>query len=171
MKLDEVMPEIKKQKVEIKDEVDASADAALEKLMAAQSVEFFKIHDKLKASLKKQELIEILEKNKQKVPVGTSEILNAVADVLTFGALKPCQVCKGQYVFRNSNYICTGDASEWVKCENILKEPPRESARIPSHLKTEFSFLNKKFSVNHRATKYVPPTVSNLKVKKEEDLE
>lgn len=68
------MPEIKKQKIEIKDEVDASADAALDKLMTDQSVAFYKIHDKLKASLKKAELIEILEKNKQEIPVGTPEV-------------------------------------------------------------------------------------------------
>lgn len=72
--MDEVMPEIKKQKLEIKDEVDTAADAALDKLMASQSKEFFKIHDKLKDNLKKAELIEILEKNKQQVPVGTSEV-------------------------------------------------------------------------------------------------
>lgn len=94
-----------------------------------------------------------------------------MADILTFGALKPCQLCKGQYVFRHANYICTGDASEWVKCENIIKEPPREPARVPTHLKTEYSFLDKKYRVKNRATKYVAPTVSNLKVKKEENLE
>lgn len=70
MKVDEVMPEIKKQKIEVKDEVDASAASKLEQLMAAQNKEYFKIHDKLKAGLKKSELIEILEKNKQEVPVG-----------------------------------------------------------------------------------------------------
>lgn len=74
MKVDEVMPAIKKQKIEIKDEVDASADAALDKLIADQNIEFYKMHDKLKASLKKAELIEILEKNKQEIPVGTSEV-------------------------------------------------------------------------------------------------
>lgn len=70
------MPEIKKQKIEIKDEVDTAADAALEKLINEQNKEFFKIHDKLKASLKKPDLIEILEKNKQQIPVGTSEVPN-----------------------------------------------------------------------------------------------
>lgn len=74
MKVEEVMPEIKKQKIEIKDEVDASANQALEKLISDQTKEFFKIHDKLKDKLKKQELIHILEKNKQQVPVGTSEV-------------------------------------------------------------------------------------------------
>lgn len=68
------MPEIKKQKVEIKDEVDSVADAALEKLLADQNKEFFKIHDKLKATLKKSELIDILEKNKQQVPSGTPNV-------------------------------------------------------------------------------------------------
>lgn len=71
------MPEIKKQKVEVKDEVDAAADAALEKLLTDQNKEFFKIHDKLKDRLKKPELIEILEKNKQQVPSGNSEVNTA----------------------------------------------------------------------------------------------
>lgn len=68
------MPEIKKQKLEIKDEVDTAADLALEKLLVTQNKEFFDIHDKLKASLKKQDLISILEKNKQEVPAGQSEV-------------------------------------------------------------------------------------------------
>lgn len=74
MKVGEVMPEIKKQKIEVKDEVDASVNVALDKLLDEQNKEFFKIHDRLKSNLKKSELIEILEKNRQEIPVGTSEV-------------------------------------------------------------------------------------------------
>lgn len=69
------MPEIKKQKIEIKDEVDTAADAANEKLMDEQNKEFYKIHDKLKDRLTKAELIEILEKNKQEIPTGLPEVI------------------------------------------------------------------------------------------------
>lgn len=98
-------------------------------------------------------------------------MLDATADLLTFGALQPCPNCKGQYIFNKSNYVCNGNLTEWVKCENILKEPPRVAARIPSSLADEYSFLNKSFKVKARALKYVPPTVSSNSVKKEETLE
>lgn len=93
-------------------------------------------------------------------------MLDATADLLTFGALQPCPKCGGQYIFNKSNYICSGNLTEWVKCEDINKEPPRVACRIPSALSTEHSFLSKSFKVKVRAVKYTPPTVSAFVKKK-----
>lgn len=98
-------------------------------------------------------------------------MLDAIADLLTFGALKRCPTCNGQFVFNKSNFICVGNISEWAKCENILKDPPRVPCRIPDDLQADHSFLRKKFKVQNRALKYIPPTASTLPVKKEESLE
>lgn len=88
---------------------------------------------------------------------------------MTFGALKRCPSCDGQYVFNKSNYICNGNISEWAKCENIVKEPPRIPCRIPKDI--DHKFLKKKFQVKPRILKYTPPSGSKFGVKKEEDLE
>lgn len=175
LKSDEVI-EAKKAKLEIKsevkDEVDASADAQLEKKIIDQNKEFFKHRDNLNAKLSKKQMMGILERNNQNVPEGTHCILDAMADLLTFGALEKCPTCKGQFVFNKSNYICNGNINEWVKCENMLKEPPRKPVRMPKDLDLDkYSFLNRNFKVKARALKYVPPTVSALAVKKEEQLE
>lgn len=159
-------------KSEVKDEVDAAGDAKLEKLIIDQNKEFFKHRDNLNANLSKKEMTLILEKNNQDVPEGLHPILDAMADLLTFGALERCPTCKGQFVFNKSNFICNGNVNEWVKCENMLKEPPRNQVRFPKEIDlTKNKFLDRNFKVKARALKYVPPTVSTLGVKKEEQLE
>lgn len=98
MKVDEVKQVTKKPKIEVKDEVDTSASADLDKKIADQNKEFYKIHDKLKAKLKKAELIEILEKNKQQVLVGTSEvnifILNFFLEFILICILLDTKCCR-----------------------------------------------------------------------------
>lgn len=89
-----------------------------------------------------------------------------MADVITFGALDPCDKCKGTFIFGNSVYLCTGNISEWAKCDNIQKEPKRRAVKIPSAIKTAHPFLAKKFKAQTRAVKYVPP-VPLKPVKKE----
>ena len=84
--------------------------------------------------------------------------------MLTFGALRPCPLCKGQFVFQKSNYICNGNVDEWTKCENIIKEPPRVVCRIPSALSVEHSFLNKKFKVMPRALRFIAPAIKKEEV-------
>lgn len=176
VKADDVI-EAKKPKLEVKsevkDEVDAASDARLEKLIIDQNKEFFKHRDNLNAKLSKKQMVSILERNNQVVSdSGTHAVLDAVADLLTFGALERCPTCQGQFVFNKSNYICTGNVNEWVKCENMLKEPPRKPVRMPKDIDLkEHSFLDRNFKVKARALKYIPPTVSALGVKKEELLE
>lgn len=66
--------QIKKPKLDIKDEVDAAADQQLEDLLKKQNVEYFRIRDYLKNNLKKPEHIDILEANAQNIPEGNAEV-------------------------------------------------------------------------------------------------
>lgn len=166
------MAQIKKPKLEVKDEVDAGHDAQLDATLAAQNKEFFRFRDQCEKHLSKKELIAILVKNKQTVPEGTYAILDAIADLLTFGALAPCTECPhGQLVFSKSTYVCTGDATEWLKCDNVVREPKRSVCRIPKDLADSHRFLAGKMRVQARAVRFVPSTVSAAAaVKKEEAL-
>lgn len=165
-------PMAKKVKAETKDEVDTAADAALEKKIFQQNDKFHKYRNTLK-DLKLKELKWILEKNKQDVleRAGESGVRDQCADIMTFGALKKCAKCQGQLVFNKSNYICTGNLSEWVKCETMTTEPERTVCKLPSDLVTAHPGLKASNKVQHRALRYVPPSVSALRVKKEENLE
>lgn len=181
-KLKELLPAVKpeevpekKLKAEPKDEVDSALEAHDEKLYAQQQKAFFKIRDKLKdLDIKKNDLISILTRNNQAVPEGFDACMERVCDILTFGALKPCPKCNGQYVLQKSAYMCEGNLTEWVKCLNTDKKPPRVPTKVPSEIKKAFSFLEKyKSVVSDRVIKYVPPSLNTTmkKVKKEETSE
>lgn len=119
---------------------------------------------------KKPEQIAILEANKQFVPEGNAEVLDHVTDILYYGALKECQTCKnGTFIFNgNSAYLCTGQISEWAKCDNVTKEPSRQSVKVPKYIQEKYSFLSKKFKVKTRALKTVPTfAIPKAKVKKD----
>ncbi|KFB53219.1 AGAP003230-PA-like protein [Anopheles sinensis] len=180
-KLKQLLPAIKSEDVptkkikeEIKDEVDKAKDDEEEKQLAEQQKAFYKIRDKLKSlGVKKTELIEILEYNKQDVPEGADAVLDRVCDIILFGALERCKKCGGQYVLQKSAYVCIGDLTDWVKCLNEEKAPPRKKTKIPTALKKAYSFLKDyKSVVRDRAIRYVPPSTSTVlkSVKKEEGL-
>lgn len=61
------------------------------------------------------------------------QILNHLTDIICFGALPPCSVCKsGKFIFDNSVYRCTGYDSAWSKCVNTVKSPARVAVKIPA---------------------------------------
>ncbi|KFB53218.1 AGAP003230-PA-like protein [Anopheles sinensis] len=149
----------KKIKEEVKDEVDKAKNDEEEKQLAKQQAAFYKIRDKLKSlGVKKKELIEILEHNKQDVPEGAEAVLDRVCDIILFGALERCKKCGGQYVLQKSAYVCIGDLTDWVKCLNEEKAPPRKKTKIPTALKKAYSFLKDyKPVVKNRAIRSVSP--------------
>lgn len=57
-----------------KEEKKDKDTAELEKVMAKQNKDYFKVRDALKKNTKKEDWILILERNKQAVPVGNSEV-------------------------------------------------------------------------------------------------
>lgn len=97
--------------------------------------------------------------------------MEATTDIITFGALLPCSECKGQFVFNKANYICTGRISEWLRCEKKMTEPARTKTKIPSNIVEAHTDIPKNKKVTVRALKYIPPSVSNAAVKKEEGSE
>lgn len=154
---------MKKQKID-------PEDAALEKTIETQNKEYFKLRDRLQAETTKAEHVAILEANRQTVPEGNAEVLDHVTDILYFGALKPCDTCKrGKFIFNgNSAYVCSGEISEWAKCDHVVKEPKRDVAKVPKYVQEKHSFLAKKFKVRTRALKSVPAyIIPKAKVKKE----
>lgn len=61
---------------------------------------------------------------------------------MTFGALLPCDECKGQLVFRSGvGYQCLGYKNEWLKCEKIFLKPPRTKFEVPPHILENDTFL------------------------------
>lgn len=99
----------KKMKSEPKNEIDLATEAKLEEKMKKQSQKMYKHRDSLKESLKKSEWIDILELNRSYIPQG-DEIVNRVADFMTFGALAKCKKCKhGDLAFKTNSYVCTGE--------------------------------------------------------------
>lgn len=59
------------------------------------------------------------------------QILDRVADGMAFGALLPCEECKGQFVFKSDAYYCSGDITAWTKCVAKTQTPNRKDWVIP----------------------------------------
>ncbi|XP_001604917.1 poly [ADP-ribose] polymerase isoform X2 [Nasonia vitripennis] len=117
-------------------------DVELEKKLKKQSEEMFDVRDQL-SKLGKKILARLLEANGQTVPTGNSEILDALADVMYFGALEPCPKCGGQFEYKSgTGYKCTGNVSEWAACENLTDDPVRREFVVPEDLIVDNQFLS-----------------------------
>ncbi|CAM1297366.1 PARP1 (predicted), partial [Pycnogonum litorale] len=101
----------------------------------------FKYRDQLK-DLTKKELAELLEYNDQELAKGESALLDRLCDIMTFGAISPCKECDGQLVYSRGYYKCTGNMSEWTKCQLSTREISRTPFKVPDDLKEKYSFLN-----------------------------
>lgn len=134
-------PEEKKIKTETNSD-STKGDKSLEALMKKQNKLMYKYRDGLK-TLTRNQLAKLLEYNGQDDPVGNDRKLDRLQDVMAFGALLPCSVCKkGQFVYQNGiGYQCTGDLTEWSKCSHIEEKPKRKEFKIPDDLKSSFAFL------------------------------
>ncbi|XP_014252361.1 poly [ADP-ribose] polymerase [Cimex lectularius] len=133
--------------------------------MKKQNKTMYKYRDSLKA-LTKTQLTQLLVYNNQEDPVGTDRKLDRLADVMTFGALLPCEACKGNFVYRTGvGYQCQGDISEWSKCEQVEQTPKRTLFKVPEDLANKFPFLEKyKCKIGNRIILDVKPTVSSESV-------
>ncbi|EZA56984.1 Poly [ADP-ribose] polymerase [Ooceraea biroi] len=157
----DVPPPPKKVKNEPKDEAETKA-------IKKQNDGLYAIKDRI-SHLDKKELIAILEKNHQDIPTGISNIVNLVSDILYFGALEPCPICGGQLVYNSGlGYRCTGDATEWTKCEYVTQDPKRNKCEIPSASKKDFPIKPYKSVVRKRIFEMTASS-SSSSVKKEED--
>jgi len=67
------------------------------------------------------------------------QIVNLLSDILYFGTLRACPKCEGQLIYNSGlGYKCTGDATEWAKCDYITQDPKRKKCEIPNDMKKEF---------------------------------
>ncbi|XP_020642204.3 poly [ADP-ribose] polymerase 1 [Pogona vitticeps] len=129
-----------------------------EKLLKEQTELIWHIKDELKKACSTNDLKELLIANKQEVPSGESAIVDRVADGMAFGALLPCEECKGQFVFKGDAYYCTGDITAWTKCVAKTQTPNRKEWVIPKAFR-EITYLKKfKFKRQDRA---FPPEVAS----------
>ena len=116
-------PDSKKMKKEDPEE------AAEKEKMKKQNKQMFYYRDLLSKHLKKQDLYNLLEHNKQEIPTGEvstwhlaggvlsaltpvslsqDRALDRLSDVMTFGALEPCKECPsgGQFVYQSGVRTC-----------------------------------------------------------------
>lgn len=173
---------IKTKLPKLKDELDAQTSVKKikidpetekdEKLMKKQNDELFKIKDKLSA-LTKKELISLLEANNQTIPEGNSRIIEKLADIMCFGVPNPCDKCGGNLKYKSGiGYKCSGDLTEWTKCENVNIDPPKKKFKIPSHLKEDIPFMSSfKPKIEKRIFKQTFSTKSLISVKKEDEID
>ncbi|CAG9815963.1 unnamed protein product [Phaedon cochleariae] len=99
------------------------------------------------------------------------DLLDQLADLMTFGVLARCKTCKGgQLVFSKGGYTCTGDLTQWTKCTEFVRVPKRKTFKVPPDLQERYPFLKKyKFVARNRVVQDVAPT-NNVK-KDEENAE
>jgi len=110
----------------------AKLDEATKEKIKKQVKKIYYYRDLLQHNLVKRELEELLEFNGQEVPSGVDKLLDRLSDIMTFGALEPCETCGGQLVFRSGvGYQCTGNISEWTKCQEKTDEPKRKAFKLP----------------------------------------
>jgi len=112
--------------------------------MKRQNKKMFYYRDLLEKNLKKKELEMLLEVNDQELPTGAAPMLDRLGDIMTFGALKPCKECNGgQFVYQSGvGYRCTGDLTEWTKCQVKTLTPDRKPFKVPEDFRGKFDFLS-----------------------------
>ncbi|XP_044292076.1 poly [ADP-ribose] polymerase 1 [Varanus komodoensis] len=168
--LQKQLPAVKKEGKRKGDDVDANAvskkkpkkekdkQMKQEKLLKEQTELIWNIKDELKKACSNNDLKELLIANKQEVPSGESAILDRVADGMAFGALLPCEECKGQFVFKGDAYYCSGDITAWTKCVAKTQTPNRKEWVTPKAFR-EITYL-KKFKFKRQDRAFPPEAVS-----------
>lgn len=156
------MPEVKKPKLE--PNIEAEEKEKMKKLQKQNDV-LFKYRDNIKKEMKKHDIEKLLRYNTQEpIPGDSEKLLDQAADLMAFGAIKPCPECKStQFIFNKSGYSCNGNISEWTKCTQLLTEPKRTACKIPDELKSEYSFLSSyKKKPETRIIQYIPPSAATI---------
>ncbi|CAB1340117.1 unnamed protein product [Coregonus sp. 'balchen'] len=155
------LPTIKSEGKRKTDEVDGEGaskkkkkeEKKVELQMKEQCQLIWDIKDKLRQFCSTNDMKELLIANGQEVPSGESNVVDSLGDCMAFGALKPCEECKGQLVFKSDAYYCTGDISAWTKCVFKTQLPNRKDWEFH-----ELPFLKKfKFKRQDRVFPKVAP--------------
>uniref|UniRef100_A0A8C3LT43 Poly [ADP-ribose] polymerase n=1 Tax=Chrysolophus pictus TaxID=9089 RepID=A0A8C3LT43_CHRPC len=125
-----------------KSKKEKEKESKQEKQLKEQTELIWGIKDELRKVCSTNDLKELLIANKQEVPSGENAILDRVADGMAFGALLPCEECKGQFVFKSDAYYCSGDITAWTKCVAKTQTPNRKDWVIPKEFR-EIPYLKK----------------------------
>ncbi|ELT93548.1 hypothetical protein CAPTEDRAFT_223861 [Capitella teleta] len=102
-----------------------------EKKLRLQSKDLWNIRDNLEKEVSNDALKGLLEYNGQALATGESRLLDAVSDCMLFGPLEPCPECGGQLKYRGDAYYCTGNVTEWTKCQHNTQDPKRKAFKVP----------------------------------------
>ncbi|ODN00096.1 Poly [ADP-ribose] polymerase [Orchesella cincta] len=125
-----------------------------EEVIRKQNKLMYKYRDLVEGGLKKPQLIQVLTTNKQIVPEGNPKaILDLIADIMTFGAMKKCTDCgSGQFSYKSGvGYQCTGYISEFTKCDYVVDgDVERVPFKIPNDLRDHEVFENYQFKMQER---------------------
>ncbi|RWS28966.1 Poly [ADP-ribose] polymerase 1-like protein [Leptotrombidium deliense] len=149
---DKLKPVAKKRKGEEANGVAAKKGKEDDKLKK-QSDLLYGYIEKLQ-SMKRQDIVDLLEYNHQDVPSQNSSKCERLADCMAFGALKKCPECKnGQLTFRIAGYICCGYLTEFSKCLYETQTPARNPFKIPTEMRDEYDFL-KEYKYKERTRIY-----------------
>ncbi|XP_007253978.3 poly [ADP-ribose] polymerase 1 [Astyanax mexicanus] len=150
-----------------KQKKEAEEEKQLQQQLKEQSQLVWGIKDKLKKYCSTNDMKELLIANDQEVPSGESNVLDRLSDCMAFGALKPCETCQGQIVFKSDAYYCTGDISAWTKCNVRTQTPnrkdwvtPKEFHEVPFLKKFKFKRQDRLFPKEAPAPPAVPASTA-----------
>jgi poly [ADP-ribose] polymerase 1 len=134
-----------------------ACSSELEAKIASQSEKFLENRYQLQA-FSNENLADLLTLNGYEVSwKDREELLNACADIFTFGRLGKCKKCHdGSLVFSKHGYTCNGWKNEWMKCKHFEETPARSECKIPDYWKFVEFFQTFKPSVDHRAVRPKP---------------
>lgn len=141
-----------------------------EKALRKQSRRFFKLREEIN-NIKRKDLETMLEYMNQRANFKSSASLtDAATDVLMFGPLAPCPICKksGNLVLRGGAYICLTD-TDGVQCTYETREPKRYAPDIPLEVFDKYSFLNQQYEFIGRQ-RIFPSTFIKAVEKKEAEV-
>lgn len=135
---------IKKHKTE---EHSSEAQEEEERLLKKQSDRFFKLRDIVNTFKKKDLELLLTHLDQRSTFKSPSELVDAATDVLMFGPLERCPICKrtGGMTLRSGGYICTKENSNSEPCTYESREPKRGMPDIPEELIEKYDFFTEKY--------------------------
>ena len=131
------------------------------------------MRDALDKELNNEALKELIEVNEQKLSkTGRDDLVSFAADMMLYGPLMPCDVCKnGQLVFKGNAYYCQGNITEWTRCTFKTQTPKRQShLNLSDEFREEFPCL-KKFKFQNNNVRIFAKTLEELSKEKKEKSE
>ncbi|KAI6172676.1 Poly [ADP-ribose] polymerase [Aphelenchoides besseyi] len=112
-----------------------------------QSEVLWDVMDDLRDKLTKDEIENLVVTNGSRIykKQGIDSALELLADLIVFGALKPCGTCHNNLRYNDSErmYKCCGNFSQYTSCPFSTRTPEREKFRVSKRLMKDYEFLVK----------------------------